>query len=69
MALRTLRVLSTDESGHTCGVTIPKDDLVLEGLVEDGELKESVPAKVTKEGEGRWSIEVLDREKYPGLAD
>lgn len=48
----------------SAGVTLPKDDLRLEGLVdENGELLvDEQNVLVRYEGDGEWSIELLDGE-------
>ena len=42
------------------GVTIPKDDLRLEGLIEDGKVIEDEFVKVEKVGDGEWKVERVD---------
>jgi hypothetical protein len=48
-----------DES--SAGVTVPKDDLRLEGLVdENGEVEEGHQVHINYEGDGEWSLKLLD---------
>ena len=57
MALNKLRRLDQD----SYGVTIPKDDLRVDGLLdEDGELVDEFQAHIRHEGDGEWSIGIFD---------
>ena len=58
MALNKLRKLDED----CAGVTLPKDDLRLDGLLdEDGELIEDEQwLHVDRQDEGEWTIEVVE---------
>lgn len=64
MPIHTLRDLGT-----SAGVTIPRDDLVLEGLADEDEIETGQPVLVEKEGPGTWSVQLLDDETSPQLAD
>ena len=56
MALNKLRQLDQ----NSMGVTIPKDDLRLEGLVdENGEPKGEHRIHIQYLGEGKWKLEIL----------
>lgn len=67
MPIHKLRKL--DET--TYGVTLPKDDLMLEGIVgEDGELLEDEQRVVVdRRDDGQWSVERLDADTFPRKAD
>ena len=52
MPIQKLRKLDTD----TGGVTIPKDDLRREGLLEDGELVEGERVEVRRVDDGEWKV-------------
>ncbi len=57
MAIRKLQEIG----GGSTGVTIPKDDLVLEDVLdEDGQLDGDHHAYVNYEGEGMWTLKLLD---------
>ncbi|AXR78492.1 hypothetical protein [Natrarchaeobaculum sulfurireducens] len=59
MAIRKLQ----EVGGGSTGVTLPKDDLVLEDILNDeGELEGAHFAHVTYEGEGEWSLQLIDLE-------
>lgn len=60
MAVMKLRRLNEDSAG----VTIPKDDLRLEGLIEDDELVATEHVEVTRIDDGEWRIRRLD--DFPG---
>lgn len=58
MALNQLRKL--DSSG-TIGVTIPKDDLRLDGLLdEDGELADEHHVHVDRQDSGEWELTLVE---------
>lgn len=49
----------------SAGVTLPKDDLKLEGLINaDGSVADQ-PVKVERTDDATWEIEVLDPDDYP----
>ncbi|WP_171908225.1 hypothetical protein [Natrialba sp. SSL1] len=57
MAIRKLQ----EVGGGSTGVTLPKDDLQLEDLLdEDGSLAGEHHAHVSYEGEGTWTLKLLD---------
>ena len=57
MALNKLRQL--DE--NSAGVTMPKDDLRLEGLIdENGQLKEDHHVHIRHVGDGEWTLELVE---------
>lgn len=57
MALNKLRGL--DNCSY--GLTIPKDDLRIEGLLdENGNLLEEHLFEVRRTGDGKWSVELVD---------
>lgn len=57
MALNKLRKF--DEK--SAGVTLPKDDLRLEGLVgEDGTIEGEHQVHVKHEGDGEWKLQLVD---------
>lgn len=57
MALNKLRQLDQ----HTAGVTIPKDDLLLEGLLdEDGQIRDEQYLHIRHEGDGQWTVELVE---------
>lgn len=63
MAIQKLRQLDRTSAG----VTIPQDDLKLEGLIDtDGEVADC-PVKIEHIDQGEWIIEVLDPDDYPSL--
>ncbi|WP_081605833.1 hypothetical protein [Natronobacterium lacisalsi] len=56
MAIRKLQ-----EVGGATGVTIPKDDLILEDLLNaSGELNGEYHAHIKYEGGGEWRLKLLD---------
>lgn len=62
MALLTLRELDKT----TAGVTLPKGDLKLEGIVdEDGEIIEKPQLNVRRPEPGKWVVERVDDERIP----
>ena len=61
MAIQKLR----DLDRTSAGVTLPRDDLKLEGLLDaDGSVVDR-PVKVERVDEAVWEIEVLDPDDYP----
>ncbi|GAA1342218.1 hypothetical protein GCM10009647_086310 [Streptomyces sanglieri] len=57
MAIRKLQ----EVGGGSTGVTIPKDDLVLEDILdEDGTLDGEHHAHVNYEGDGTWTLQLLE---------
>lgn len=59
MEIRKLRKL--DRS--TAGITVPKDDLRSEGLLdEDGDLVEGEHVAIERVGEGEWKVSRFDAE-------
>ena len=57
MALNKIRQLDQ----NCFGVTLPKDDLRVEGLLdENGELVDEFQAHIQQENMGEWSIELFD---------
>lgn len=57
MALNKLR----EFSDGSFGVVIPKDDLRLDGLLDDdGDLAGEQHAHVRREEDGGWSIEIVE---------
>ncbi|MFC7232179.1 hypothetical protein ACFQMM_13745 [Saliphagus sp. GCM10025308] len=57
MALNKLRQLDQ----NSAGITLPKDDLRLEGLLdENGELKEEYHAHIRLVDEKEWTITLVD---------
>ena len=55
--------------GTSAGVTIPRDDLVLEGLADEDEIDTDQQVLVEKDGPGTWSVQLLDNNTSPQLAD
>ena len=57
MALNKIRKLDRD----SFGVTLPRDDLRVAGLLNDeGELGDEYQAHIRLESSGAWSIEVFE---------
>lgn len=56
MEIRKLRRYDTGESG---GVTLPKDDLREEGLVQDGSVVDAHVA-IEKVDDGEWRLTLVD---------
>ncbi|NGM69425.1 hypothetical protein G6M89_10460 [Natronolimnobius sp. AArcel1] len=57
MALNKLRQLDQ----HSLGVTLPKDDLRLEGLLdENGELRDEHHVHVRHTDTGEWQLELVE---------
>ncbi|SIS14689.1 hypothetical protein [Natronorubrum thiooxidans] len=57
MALNKLRQLDQD----SVGITLPKDDVRLEGLLdEDGRLEGEHHVHIRHVGEGEWSLELVE---------
>jgi hypothetical protein len=57
MAVNKLRQLDS----NSAGVTIPKDDLRLEGLIDDeGNLDGEHHAHIRREGDREWIITLVD---------
>ena len=57
MAVNKLRQLDS----NSAGVTIPKDDLRLDGLInENGEIDGEQHAHIRREGPGKWTVEVVE---------
>lgn len=57
MALNKLRKLSEDSAG----VTLPKDDLRIEGLIdEDGDLDGDHLVEIRHEGPGEWRLQLVE---------
>ena len=57
MALNKIRKLDRD----SFGVTLPKDDLRVAGLLnDDGELEDEYQAHIRFDSSGAWSIEVFE---------
>ncbi|SER75184.1 hypothetical protein [Natrinema salaciae] len=57
MAIRKLQ----EVGGGSTGVTIPKDDLVLEEILDkDGQLDGDYHAHVNYEGEGEWTLKLIE---------
>ncbi|WP_252698289.1 hypothetical protein [Natronosalvus vescus] len=57
MALNKLRQLDQ----NSAGVTLPKDDLRIEGLLgENGELEGEYHAHICHVDEGKWTVELVD---------
>lgn len=62
MALNKLRQLDR----NTYGVTIPKDDLRLEGLLdENGELVDEQHLHIQRTDDGEWTLERVERLELP----
>ena len=56
-----LRKLGENSSGDVAGVTIPRDDLRLEELMdEDGELLDSPHLELRRIDDGEWKLRRLD---------
>ncbi|WP_436347386.1 hypothetical protein [Natronorubrum sp. FCH18a] len=56
MALNKLRQLD----GNSAGVTMPKDDLRLEGLIdENGVLDGEHHVHIHHKGDGKWTVELV----------
>jgi hypothetical protein len=53
MAIRKLHELNDD---GTVGVSLDKDELRLEGLIEDGEFRGPEHVEVRRVGDGEWRI-------------
>jgi hypothetical protein len=65
MAIQKLR----DLDRTSAGVTLPRDDLKLEGLLDaDGSVADR-PVKVERTDDRTWEIEVLDPDDYPSSPD
>ncbi|SDK70818.1 hypothetical protein [Natronorubrum texcoconense] len=57
MALNKLRQLD----GNSAGVTMPKDDLRLEGLIdENGELADEHHVHIQRVNDGQWTLELVE---------
>ena len=57
MTVNKLRQLDS----NSAGVTIPKDGLRLDGLIdEDGEIDGEQHAHIRREGPGKWTVEVVE---------
>lgn len=57
MAINKLRKID----GDSVGVTLPKDDARLDGLIdEDGELTGEHHLHVDRDGEGEWTVELVE---------
>lgn len=57
MALNKLRQLDTD----SFGVTIPKDDLRLDGYLDDGgDLDGDHQVHVERDGPGEWTLRLVE---------
>lgn len=57
MAINKLRKID----GDSVGVTLPKDDARLDGLIdEDGELTGEHHLHVDREEKGKWSVKLAD---------
>ncbi|SIS12601.1 hypothetical protein [Natronorubrum thiooxidans] len=57
MALHTLRQLDQD----SVGITLPKDDVRLEGLLDEhGRFEGEHHVHIRHEGEGEWSLELIE---------
>ena len=66
MAIHELRKLDRTSAG----VTLPRDDLRLEGLIdEDGEIDDEQQLVVEREGPGKWVVETVDPDSFPNLND
>jgi hypothetical protein len=61
MAIQKLR----DLDRTSAGVTLPRDDLKLEGLLDADGSVEDRPVKVERTDDATWEIEVLDPDEYP----
>lgn len=61
MAIQKLRELDRTSAG----VTLPRDDLKLEGLIDADGSVEDRPVIVERTGDATWEIEVLDPDDYP----
>lgn len=65
MAIQKLR----DLDRTSAGVTLPRDDLKLDGLIDaDGSVVDC-PVKVERKDDRVWEIEVLDPDDYPADID
>ena len=65
MAIQKLR----DLDRTSAGVTLPRDDLKLDGLIDvDGSVVDC-PVKVERKDDHVWEIEVLDPDDYPAAID
>ncbi|MFB6189744.1 MAG: hypothetical protein ABEI57_07645 [Halapricum sp.] len=64
MAIQKLRELDRTSAG----VTLPKDDLKLEGLIDSDGSVVDCPVKVEKTDEATWEITVLDPDDYPAVS-
>lgn len=65
MAIQKLR----DLDRTSAGVTLPRDDLKLEGLIDaDGSVVDR-PVIVERTDDRTWKIEVLDPDDYPQSVD
>jgi len=65
MAIQKLRELDRTSAG----VTLPRDDLKLEGLIEEDGSVVDRPLKVERIDDGTWEIEVLDPDDYPTASE
>jgi hypothetical protein len=63
--IRKLRRLGANESGETAGISLSRDELRLEGLMnEDGELVRRPNVIVDYQGDGEWKVELLEESEY-----
>jgi len=59
--IRKLRRLGANKSGETGGLSLNRDELRLEGIMnEDGELVERPNLVVDYHGNGKWTVELLE---------
>jgi hypothetical protein len=61
-SIHKLRRLGSNKTGEKAGIELPRDDLQLEGLLdEDGELVSQPNLAITRVRAGEWRIKRLDR--------
>jgi len=63
--IRKLRRLGANESGETGGLSLNRDELRLEGIMnEDGELVERPNLVVDYQGNGTWTVQLLKESDF-----
>jgi len=65
MAIQKLRELDRTSAG----VTLPRDDLKLEGLIDADGSVEDRAVHVERTDDRTWEITVLDPDDYPAVSD
>jgi hypothetical protein len=59
MEIRKLRKMG-DADRPSAGITLPKEDLQEDGVVDErGEIADEY-VKIEREGDGKWSVELVD---------